>query len=349
MTAFIIVCAAMIAAALLWLVVPLVCTSGAEDASRKERRISSAIVIVAVPALAVTLYAVLSNWDWRAAETVKAQQAQVDELLRKLEEKLASRPNDVKGWLLLGKAYIDLQRYPLAVNAYQRAYDASNGEDLEAIIGLGEALTLTDEASLSGRAGRLFEEALAKSPDNPKALWYGGMAALRAGDLRRGRDRFQLLLAQNPPDNIRALLERQVQDLNEQLGEAGRASGEGPVKPQRSLRVAVSLAPEIEAKLSTPLKLFVLARDPAGGPPLAVEQHSSADLPLTVELDENDAMMPTRTLASAARVQVVARLSRSGTAEARSGDFYGQAEYQFANNDDANGATLNIIIDRTVP
>jgi cytochrome c-type biogenesis protein CcmH len=341
----------MIAAALLWLVVPLVRTAGAEDASRKERRISSAIVIVAVPALAATLYVVLSNWDWRATEAARAQQAQVDELLRKLEEKLASRPNDVKGWLLLGKAYIDLQRYPLAVNAYQHAYDASNGEELEAIIGLGEALALTDEASLSGRAGRLFEVALAKSPNNPKALWYGGMAALRAGDLRRGRDRFQLLLAQNPPDNIRALLERQVQDLNEQLGEsgAGRVAGEGSMKPARSLRVAVSLAPEIEAKLDTPLRLFVLARDPAGGPPLAVEQHSSADLPLTVELDESDAMMPTRTLASAARVQVVARLSRSGTAEARSGDFYGQAEYQFANNDGANGATLNIIIDRTVP
>jgi cytochrome c-type biogenesis protein CcmH len=95
--------------------------------------------------------------------------------------------------------------------------------------------------------------------------------------------------------------------------------------------------------------LFVLARDPsAGGPPLAVQRHSSNDLPLTVELSERDAMMPTRTIAGVARVEVVARLSRSGTPQAQSGDFYGTAEHVFA-GDGTSEATLNIIIDRTVP
>jgi cytochrome c-type biogenesis protein CcmH len=250
-----------------------------------------------------------------------------------------------------------MQQYALALDAFQNAYDKSQGENVEAIIGLGEALAMTDEASLGGRAGRLFDDALAKAPNHPKALWYGSIAALQAGDLRKGRDRLQLLLAQNPPAELRSVLERQIQDLDQQLAEAGQgapaaAGSEGAAAPaQRSIRVAVSIAPQVRDQLkSGSMPLFILARDPsAGGPPLAVQRHSSADLPLTVELSERDAMIAARTIASVPRVQVVARLSRSGTPQARSGDFYGEAEYDFSKNAGAGGSTLNITIDRTVP
>ena len=48
-------------------------------------------------------------------------------------------------------------------------------------------------------------------------------------------------------------------------------------------------------------------------------------------------MIAARTIASVPRVQVVARLSRSGTPQAQSGDFYGEAEYDFAKNPGAGG------------
>jgi cytochrome c-type biogenesis protein CcmH len=264
----------------------------------------------------------------------------------------------VDGWVLLGRSYGTMGKYALALDAFQNAYDKSQGENVEAIIGLGEALAMTDEASLGGRAGRLFEDALAKAPNHPKALWYGSVAALQAGDLRRARDRLQLLLAQNPPPNLRSVLERQIQDLDQQMAEAGQsappaaAGSEGAAAPaQRSIRVAVSIAPQVRVQLKNgPKPLFNLARDPsAGGPPLAVQRHSSADLPLTVELSERDAMIAARTIASVPRVQVVARLSRSGAPQAQSGDYYGEAEYDFSRNAGAGGSTLNIIIDRAVP
>ena len=83
---------------------------------------------------------------------------------------------------------------------------------------------MTDEASLHGpRRPPVRCRRSTKAPNHPKALWYGSIAALQAGDLRRGRDRLQLLLAQNPPEELRSVLERQIQDLNQQLGEAGQA------------------------------------------------------------------------------------------------------------------------------
>ena len=362
MTAFVIVCAVMLAAALVWLTAPLLRPKAPVDAAstRTERRTATAIVAIALSAVAGAMYVGLSNWDWKAVETETARNASVEDMLKGLEAKLAANPKDVDGWLMLGRSYTALSRFGRAADAYQQAYDLTRGENVEAIIGLGEALALTDEASLSGRAGQLFDAALQKAPDHPKALWYGSMAALQAGNLKLGRDRLQSLLAQNPPEQIRGVIERQVQDLNQQLGEGGSPATAAPgthppassattgaaAGQSRSIRVAIKIAPEIQQQLRGPLPLFVLARDPdAGGPPLAVQRRSSAEAPLNVELSERDAMIATRTIASVPRVQVVARLSKSGAPQAQSGDFYGEADYEFAKDT----GTLQIIIDRSVP
>jgi cytochrome c-type biogenesis protein CcmH len=356
MTSFMIVCAAMVAAALLWLVVPLLRAKPVDGQAppKGERRLSAAAIALVVPLLAAGMYAGLSNWDWQTVAEETARSAQLDDLLKQLEARLQSNPDDLNGWLLLGRSSVSMQRLPRAIQAYQRAYELSRGENVDAILGLGEALAMSDESALSGRAGQLFDEALARAPNHPKALWYGSMAALQAGDLRKGRDRLQLLLAQGPPEELRGMLERQIQDLNTQIseagqiGEAGQSAGAtegGAPTAARTIRVAVTLSPQLKQQLKEPTSLFVLARDPAGGPPLAVQRFSSTQIPLTVELSERDAMMPTRTIASAPRVQVVARLSKSGTPQAQSGDYFGQADYEFGKDT----GTLNILIDQTVP
>jgi cytochrome c-type biogenesis protein CcmH len=110
--------------------------------------------------------------------------------------------------------------------------------------------------------------------------------------------------------------------------------------------VAIKVAPDIQQQLTAPVPLFVLARDPAGGgPPLAVQRLSSVQLPLTVTLTEGDSMIPSRTIANVPRVQIVARLSRSGAPQARSGDFFGEATYEFGKNT----GTVQITIDQRVP
>jgi cytochrome c-type biogenesis protein CcmH len=361
-TVFIIVCVAMLLAALLWMVLPLLRSPKTADADpsfyRKERRLSGVAVALLVPVLAIVMYASLSNWDWKEAQMEQAQAANMEDAIKRLEAKLAENPKNLEGWIMLGRSYTAMGRYPRAADAFQQAYDLTQGQNVEAIIGLGEALALTDEASLTGRAGKLFETALVMAPNHPKALWYGSIASLRAGDLRQGRDRLQLLMAQNPPEEFRSVLERQIQDLNEQLGEGGQvaqaaappvAEGSAPSPAaggSRSIQVAVSIAPQLQKQLSGTIPLFILARDPtAGGPPLAVQRHSSNDLPLQVELSERDAMIPARTIATVSKVLVVARLSRSGAPQQQSGDLYGEAEYDFGKN----SGPLTIIIDRTVP
>jgi cytochrome c-type biogenesis protein CcmH len=350
MTSFFIVSAAMVAAALLWLILPLLRAKPASDpsSSTTERRVSAVAIVLAFPLLAAAMYAGLSNWDWKGVAEDEARIAEATDTLKKLEARVRANPDDAEAWLELGRLNVGMQRFPRGVQAYERAYELTRGEDVNAILGLGEALAMSDESALGGRAGQLFEQALARAPNHPKALWYGAVAALQTGDLPKARDRLQIMLAQNPPAELRSMLQRQVEDLNQQIAEAAEGSrpAEGGAQAAaRTIRVAVSLAPQLKEKLQEPRTLFVLARDPAGGPPLAVHRLSSTQVPLTVELTERDAMMPTRTIASVPRVQVVARVSASGNPQAQSGDYFGQADYEFGKDT----GTLNILIDQVVP
>jgi cytochrome c-type biogenesis protein CcmH len=344
-TAFVIVCAAMLAAALSWILVPLWRTRTEESTNRTERGVATAIVAVLLPLLAVTLYATLSNWSWDPAKRQSAQVSEVDQVLRQIEARAKERPDDFESWLLLGRAYVEVGRPADAVAAFERANALTGGGNPDALVGLAEALVLSDRSALGGRAGELLEEALGIAPNHPKALFYSAMAAMQEGKLELSRDRLQLLVAQNPPPEVRSILQRQIDDLNEQLSVAGAPSQSAGAGTGRTIDVSITIAPHIQQQLDTELPLFVLARDPAGGPPLAVQRLSSADLPRTVRLSERDAMMPSRTLASVPRVEVVARLSRSGSPQAQSGDFFGQAELDFGKG----STSLNIIIDQVVP
>jgi cytochrome c-type biogenesis protein CcmH len=215
-------------------------------------------------------------------------------------------------------------------------------EDVDATLTLAEALIQQDERSITGKAGQLFEQALARAPDNPKALWYGAISALSAGQLPAARERLQKILAQGPPDNIRTIIERQIQDIGQQLGEKARVSANNT----KAIDVQVDIKPELLKGVDPKTALFILARDPEkGGPPLAVTRRVVGDLPARVTLSDSDAMMPGREISSAPRVEIVARISKSGTPQAQAGDIEGVATVEVPTT---KSVTVNILIDRTV-
>jgi len=95
----------------------------------------------------------------------------------------------------------------------------------------------------------------------------------------------------------------------------------------RTIVVDISLAPALAAQVDPDAPLFVLARTSGGGgPPLAVERHQAVELPLTVELSDEDAMVPGRNLSSASAVEIIARVALGGQPMATKGDLYGSTE-----------------------
>jgi cytochrome c-type biogenesis protein CcmH len=113
----------------------------------------------------------------------------------------------------------------------------------------------------------------------------------------------------------------------------------------RTLRIAVSVSPELAARLTPGTTVFVSARE-AGipGPPIAAVRLSSEELPTTVVLSDANSMIEGRTLSSVNEVQVVARVAFGGTAVTASGDLLGEARH-------AKGAPadLDVVIDKVSP
>jgi cytochrome c-type biogenesis protein CcmH len=111
------------------------------------------------------------------------------------------------------------------------------------------------------------------------------------------------------------------------------------------VKVRVAIAPELASKVPDGAPLFVMVRSASGGgPPLAATRRASDRFPQLVELSDRDAMIAGRSLSSASRVTVVARVARSGDPRPQSGDLEGQVGY-----DVGAGQTVDLVINSIVP
>jgi cytochrome c-type biogenesis protein CcmH len=273
-------------------------------------------------------------------------------MVAQLARRLERDPKDLNGWLMLGRSYTALQEYPLAVRAFGRAVQLSDGKNAEALTGEAEALVLSDESELDGRAGRLFEQALALEPDSGKALFFGAAVAGRRGDLPLARQRFAKLLSLNPPQAIRPMIEQQIAAIDEKLAagpmsaaavQPGHPVGAADAAGAPTVRVNVTLSPSLASSAGA-APLFVFVRDPAqGGPPLAVKRLDS-HFPQSVALSPSDSMVPGRAFAAGQNVQVVARIARSGSPIAVSGDPFGEVNYHVGQD-----GLVSLVIDRLTP
>jgi cytochrome c-type biogenesis protein CcmH len=215
-TALAVLCVAVIA-------VPLLRPAPAQAAAAPWTALAAGGVLVVG---SVGLYVTWSNWSWRSSPGVESPEGMVERLVHQLND----HPGDLSGWLMLGRSYVALQEYPLAVRAYERADRVSDGHSADALIGEAEALTLMDDSQLTGQAGELIERALALEPTSPQALFFGAAAALRRGKLPLARARFSKLLTLNPPANIKTILLKEISGIDRQLASAHPDPAPSPPK-----------------------------------------------------------------------------------------------------------------------
>jgi cytochrome c-type biogenesis protein CcmH len=311
----------------------------------KRSRLVGALSALLVAGAAAALYPLWSNWDWHAPAQQAAPTPDVMAMVAKLEQRLRDDPNDVAGWLMLGRSYVALQRADDAVTAYDRAHQLSHSA--EAALGLGEALTLRAGSEITPPAAQLFEEALKLEPNNPKALLYGGFAAATRGDRALARSRWQALKDLRPPPQVVEMLDARIAELGPDTQSGTNASpagtsatSEGSAPAQ--VTVNIRIAPALKSRLKPEAPLFVFAREPdAKGPPLAAKRLTSAAIGTQVHLSAADSMMPGRVLVSGQRVSITARVSFSGRPTPATGDLYGELAY-----DVGHDGALDLVIDR---
>ncbi len=340
MLAFVFIAAALAAGAATLLLLPLM--RRRED-GRPAAGITAGAVVFATLLGGGALYAAFSNFTWHEVPEVADTPAA---MTARLAKKLANQPEDLPGWLMLGRSYFDLEQYPLAARAYQRADRLAGGNNTEAIMGFAESMLAQDFEQIRGAAGKLFERVLEMEPQNPKALLYAALAAMGRGEHPLARERFTRMLALNPRGDIRSIIEKQLMSLDamEAQQPAPATAVDAPAAGAAQVRVNVTVSPQLRYQLTESSALFVLARDPnQPGPPFAAKR-LPLKFPAQITLTAADAMLPGRSIQSGQKLEVVARISLAGQPQSSSGDPFGQVGYHVGKD-----GTLNIVIDKLAP
>lgn len=295
----------------------------------RSQRLTAGITAVVILGATIAIYQHASHWSWPADDMAADNpRTMVSRLARRLERE----PNDVQGWLMLGRSYAAIGQMPLAQRAYQRADRLENGQNAEALIGMAEAMVVMANGQVDARSGRLFEQALALEPESEKALFFSAVAAQRRGEFPLAISRFEQMLALGPPENIRMILQEQINRLRSGEAAAEMATEEASAPSATASQtprviVAVSVTPPIASRIEPGATLFVFVRAPGRpGPPLAVKR-LPAQFPVSVELTPADSMVPGVSFAPNDTVEVSAKVSNDGSATPRSGDPFGSTRF----------------------
>ena len=267
-----------------------------------------------------------------------------------LRARLDAAPDDGPGWELLGRTYFEIEDFANASEALAKAIKILP-KSAELYAQHGEAVMNAARPNLPPpEAEASLDQALAIDANNQNALWLKGVCRKLAGDAKAALATWTLLAEQLPPGSESATsVGQQIEALRVELGlaksDASPVMTPTPAAPtttepalaettaaadatDAAVTLEITLSPELKKQLGPNDVLFVFARA-AGGPPTPLAAHRSPasalniDAPVRITLTDADAMMPNMKLSMFPQITLGARVSKSGVANAASGDFQG--------------------------
>jgi cytochrome c-type biogenesis protein CcmH len=133
------------------------------------------------------------------------QQAMISGMVGKLAARLETEPNDLDGWMRLGRAYAALGDTGKAADAYRRATALKPG-DAGILQQAAQALlgNQPGTAPVPAEAIEVLRQIEALTSGQPAVLWYLGLAAAQSGRPGEARTYWRRLLANLPPDGEEA-------------------------------------------------------------------------------------------------------------------------------------------------
>ncbi|CAI8767456.1 c-type cytochrome biogenesis protein CcmI [Methylococcus capsulatus] len=289
------------------------------------------VVLTALPLAILALYGGLGRMDLvarpatvAAAEPAMAAgdlQARIEQLSRRLQQ----QPNDLDGWLLLGRSLLAVQQTDKAVQAYEFALKLAPGNpDVEALY--AQALGEANQGSLAGKPTEIIEGVLQRNPDHMHSLWLAGLAAVEREDKPKALEYWKKLRSLLPPDGEQT---RQLDGYIAELAGTAPPQARADTAPAaagagKSIRVKVTLDNKLKGQAGPDDVVFVFARAADGPPmPLAISRKKVSDLPAEITLNDGMAMAPGMKLSSFPRIVIGARVSKTGNAMPSPGDLQG--------------------------
>lgn len=247
-------------------------------------------------------------------------------LVKEIEQRLQQEPDHLQYWFLLARHQMELSEYDKAVKAYQTALSLDPGAGI-LMAELAQAIFLRNENRMTPEIADLAHKALITAPENTTALGLAGINAFQQKDFNAAVEYWQQavdVLGTDAPASM--ALQSGIARAKQESADAGQAPAPDNNEPATGARINLSirLAGSVSASPEQLVYVYVRAWQ---GPrmPLAITRIKVADLPANVTLDESLSMSGMASLSQADQIEVVARISRDGSAVAKAGDWQASA------------------------
>jgi len=345
----------------------------------------STFITLTLPLVAVFLYMVIGDTRGLLPQAQLANATQMNRgsgsdspaghdnfssVLENLIARLEKNPEDIEGWVMLGRTYAIMERYIDASNTYAKLVELVPNNP-QILSDYADVLAMKNQGSLTGKPTELIYEALQIDPQYPKALALAGTIEFEQEKYEQAAAHWEKLLEVIPADSQLAKSVKASIDEAKLLASGGKGITAGQqakattseqetnILPEKvtadttettapaslSISGQVAISKELASKASPNDTLFIYARAKAGPKmPLAILRLKASDLPATFTLTDDMAMTPTMKMSSFPEVVIEARISKSGQAVPASGDLQGFSDpVKIGNN------TIAVVINKQIP
>lgn len=270
----------------------------------------------------------------------RAQPLSTEEIARLglgLRTSLQQDACNVNDWMMLGRVGMALNNATTATQAFAKAYQlAPDNEDVR--LGYAEVLTRSNDQQDNQLATQMLRTMVGQDHTNLRAMSLLAFNAFEQGDFKQAIGAWEVMLKLLPAGDSRIeVIKRSIQQAKSQAGQETATLG-----------IEVSLSSDAAQKLPQQGTLIISVTDGANPVPVAVKQLPLSRFPLSVALDDSNAMMPERLLSSLSQVNVRARISLDGTANPQAGDWFGESGVQ-GFGEKAQPQTINVQINKQIP
>ena len=231
-------------------------------------------------------------------------QSEIDRTIEVLKVRLSEDPEDLDALRALANSYVLKNSLENAFLSFEKLISLENYENPNTLADYGEIMVNSGDPSYLNQADRLFERSLQIDDLNTKALFLGGLTAATMEKWSVAVKRWQVLLEQSPPEEIKNTLENKITEwTNLSLNDVD-ADG-------YSVNVAID-SNLIASLVDYPEKvLYIIVRDPNNKrPPLAVVREEVKTT--SIIINNSNAMMSGIDLKTFNRLEIIGRISLSG-------------------------------------
>lgn len=230
-----------------------------------------------------------------------------------LRTRLQDDPDNVEGWMMLGRIGMALNNATTATDAFERAWKLAP-DNIDIKLDYAEVLIRSSDQNDNQLGHTLLREAVAASRTNIRALSllaFSSFEQQRFSDAVAAWEMMLRILPQN--DKRRAVIERSIAQAKAQTG-----------MDNAPLAVKITLSPEAQRSIPANGTVFITVVGDASPVPVAVKKLPVGQFPMTLKIDDSNTMMPGSLLSALHQGWIKVHISQDGTPAVQSGDWVGQ-------------------------